>query len=443
MRAVILDTGVANLSSLAFAVKRLGVEPIITREAAEIRAADRIFLPGVGTARAAMAAIEERGLADLIREATQPVLGICLGEQILGRRSEETGGVDLLGLIDADVRALRADGLPLPHMGWNRVYPASCETPLQGHRGRRLVLLRAQLRNAHGRLHGRPLHVRRGVHGSCGTRKLHGRAVPSGTLRPRRRTPDCKLPGNRSMIIPAIDLIDGRVVRLHQGDYGAERSYGDDPLERLQAYEAAGAKLLHIVDLTGAKDPAKRQIPLLRHLLSNLSVPVQTGGGVRSKEDVRALLDAGAARVVVGSTAVRRTEEVLRWMKTFGAERIVLALDVRIDAAGRRNIAVSGWQEDSGVVIEDLIRVFEPAGLRHVLTTDISRDGTLSGSNAALYADLSKAFPAIGFQASGGIGGLDDIRAVSTTGASGVIVGRALLEGRFTVEEAIECWPNA
>ena len=225
------------------------------------------------------------------------------------------------------------------------------------------------------------------------------------------------------MIIPAIDLIDGRVVRLHQGDYGAERSYGDDPLERLQAYEAAGAKLLHIVDLTGAKDPAKRQIPLLRHLLSNLSVPVQTGGGVRSEEDVRALLDAGAPRVVVGSTAVR--------------------LDVRIDAAGRRNIAVSGWQEDSGVVIEDLIRVFEPAGLRHVLTTDISRDGTLSGSNAALYADLSKAFPAIGFQASGGIGGLDDIRAVSTTGASGVIVGRALLEGRFTVEEAIECWPNA
>lgn len=245
------------------------------------------------------------------------------------------------------------------------------------------------------------------------------------------------------MIIPAIDLIDGRVVRLHQGDYGAERSYGDDPLDRLQAYEAAGAKLLHIVDLTGAKDPAKRQIPLLRHLLLKLSVPVQTGGGVRSEEDVRALLDAGATRVVVGSTAVRCTEEVLRWMKTFGAERIVLALDVRIDAAGRRNIAVSGWQEDSGVVIEDLIRVFEPAGLRHVLTTDISRDGTLSGSNAALYADLSKAFPAIGFQASGGIGGLDDIRAVSTTGASGVIVGRALLEGRFTVEEAIECWPNA
>ena len=123
MKAVILDTGCANLASLAFAVKRLGVEPLITREAADIRSADRIFLPGVGTAKAAMTALTERGLPELIREAHQPLLGICLGEQLLGRRSEETGGVDLLGLIDADVRQLNAPGLPLPPMGWNRVFP--------------------------------------------------------------------------------------------------------------------------------------------------------------------------------------------------------------------------------------------------------------------------------------------------------------------------------
>ena len=123
MKAVILDTGCANLASLAFAVKRLGVEPLITREAADIRSADRIFLPGVGTAKAAMTALTERGLPELIREAHQPLLGICLGEQLLGRRSEETGGVDLLGLIDADVRQLNAPGLPLPHMRWNRVFP--------------------------------------------------------------------------------------------------------------------------------------------------------------------------------------------------------------------------------------------------------------------------------------------------------------------------------
>lgn len=244
------------------------------------------------------------------------------------------------------------------------------------------------------------------------------------------------------MIIPAIDLLEGRVVRLHQGDYSASRDYGDEALLRLQSYEKAGAKLLHIVDLTGAKDPARRQIPLLKKCLAGLHVPVQTGGGVRTEADVRALLDAGASRVVVGSTAVSDPEAVKGWMKTYGPEAIVLALDVRIDEAGRRQVAVSGWQENSGVLMDDLIRAFEPVGLRYVLTTDISKDGTLAGPNTALYAKLAQTFPTIDFQASGGIGSLDDIRAVSHTGAAGVIVGRALLEGKFTLEEAIECWPN-
>ena len=217
------------------------------------------------------------------------------------------------------------------------------------------------------------------------------------------------------MIIPAIDLIDGCVVRLHQGDYGARRDYGEDPLARLQRYQASGAQLLHIVDLTGAKDPKARQIPLLRELLSSLSIPVQTGGGIRSADDVRSLLDAGAARVVVGSAAVKRTDEVAGWMKTFGADKLVLALDVRINKAGNAEVAVSGWQENSGVLMDDLIRAFEPAGLRYVLTTDISKDGTLAGPNTALYAKLAQTFPNIDFQASGGIGSLDDIRAVSHT----------------------------
>ena len=244
------------------------------------------------------------------------------------------------------------------------------------------------------------------------------------------------------MIIPAIDLIDGCVVRLHQGNYGARRDYGEDPLVRLQRYQASGAQLLHIVDLTGAKDPKARQIPLLRELLGSLSIPVQTGGGIRSADDVHSLLDAGAARVVVGSAAVKRTDEVAGWMKIFGADKLVLALDVRINKAGNAEVAVSGWQENSGVLMDDLIRAFEPSGLRYVLTTDISKDGTLAGPNTALYAKLAQTFPNIDFQASGGIGSLDDIRAVSHTGAAGVIVGRALLEGKFTLEEAIECWPN-
>ncbi|TBL37901.1 1-(5-phosphoribosyl)-5-[(5-phosphoribosylamino)methylideneamino]imidazole-4-carboxamide isomerase [Hafnia alvei] len=245
------------------------------------------------------------------------------------------------------------------------------------------------------------------------------------------------------MIIPALDLIDGKVVRLHQGDYGQQRDYGNDPLPRLQDYQQQGGEVLHLVDLTGAKDPAARQIPLLRKLLAGVSVPVQVGGGIRSEEDVAALLEAGAARVVIGSTAVRQPDVVKQWFTRFGADALVLALDVRIAADGSKNIAVSGWQEDSGVTLEQIVDQFLPYGLKHVLCTDISRDGTLSGSNVALYQEVCARYPQVAFQSSGGIGSLEDIAALHGSGVKGVIVGRALLEGKFTVKEAIACWQNA
>ncbi len=174
------------------------------------------------------------------------------------------------------------------------------------------------------------------------------------------------------MIIPALDLIDGTVVRLHQGDYGQQRDYGNDPLPRLQSY-AAQAEVLHLVDLTGAKDPEKRQIPLLKTLVAGVNVPVQVGGGVRTEEDVAALFAAGVARVVVGSTAVKSPEVVKGWFTRFGPQHLVLALDVRIDAQGNKQVAVSGWQENSGVTLEELVESYQSVGLQHVLCTDISR----------------------------------------------------------------------
>ncbi|MDN6549910.1 MAG: 1-(5-phosphoribosyl)-5-[(5-phosphoribosylamino)methylideneamino]imidazole-4-carboxamide isomerase [Enterobacterales bacterium] len=245
------------------------------------------------------------------------------------------------------------------------------------------------------------------------------------------------------MIIPALDLIDGKVVRLHQGDYGKQRDYGNDPLPRLQDYQQQGGEVLHLVDLTGAKDPAARQIPLLRKLLAGVSVPVQVGGGIRSEDDVAALIEAGASRVVIGSTAVRQPDVVKQWFTRFGADALVLALDVRIAADGSKNIAVSGWQEDSGVTLEQIVDAFLPYGLKHVLCTDISRDGTLSGPNVALYQEVCARYPQVAFQSSGGIGSLEDIAALRGSGVKGVIVGRALLEGKFTVKEAIACWQNA
>ncbi|MFP1904861.1 1-(5-phosphoribosyl)-5-[(5-phosphoribosylamino)methylideneamino]imidazole-4-carboxamide isomerase [Lonsdalea quercina] len=244
------------------------------------------------------------------------------------------------------------------------------------------------------------------------------------------------------MIIPALDLIDGQVVRLHQGDYGQQRQYGSDPLPRLQDYQQQGAQVLHLVDLTGAKDPAARQIPLLKTLLAGVSVPVQVGGGIRTEQDVEALLEAGARRVVIGSTAVKEPEWVQSWFTRYGAEALVLALDVRIDADGVKNVAISGWQENSGITLEQTVERFLPFGLRHVLCTDISRDGTLQGSNVDLYREISQQYPQVAFQASGGIGSLADIDQLRGSGVQGVIVGRALLEGKFNVAEAIACWQN-
>ena len=245
------------------------------------------------------------------------------------------------------------------------------------------------------------------------------------------------------MIIPAIDLINGKVVRLYQGDYGQKTEYTASAQERFDLYVAAGATQLHLVDLDGAKDASKRQLTVIRELLKNTKAPVQIGGGVRTEQDVKDLLDAGANRVVVGSTAVKDPQMVMGWMEKYGAEQIVLALDVNIDANGQRKIAVAGWQQDSGVTIEALIERFLPAGLKHVLCTDISRDGTLQGSNVALYQSLAAQYPQISFQASGGIGGIADIEALKGSGVGGVILGRSLLEGKFTAEEAIACWQDA
>jgi phosphoribosylformimino-5-aminoimidazole carboxamide ribotide isomerase len=244
------------------------------------------------------------------------------------------------------------------------------------------------------------------------------------------------------MIIPALDLIDGSVVRLHQGDYGQQRDYGSDPLPRLQDYQRQGAEVLHLVDLTGAKDPAARQIPLLKKLLAGVTVPVQVGGGIRTEQDVKSLLSAGATRVVVGSTAVKDPETVQGWFSRFGADALVLALDVRIDENGTKNVAISGWQENSNATLEQVVEQYLPFGLKHVLCTDISRDGTLAGSNVELYREVTARFPQVAFQASGGIGNLDDIAQLRDSGVTGVIVGRALLEGKFSVTEAISCWQN-
>lgn len=245
------------------------------------------------------------------------------------------------------------------------------------------------------------------------------------------------------MIIPAIDLIQGKTVRLYQGSYDKTTEYQQTPLQLRDLYAKAGAGILHLVDLTGAKNAADRQLELLTSLMKNAPLPVQVGGGVRTAADVEQLLSAGASRVVVGSVAIREPETVQNWLRSYGGDKIVLALDVAINGKGDKTLPSHGWIEESTITLEQVLDGFIAAGAKHVLCTDISKDGTLQGPNVALYAELTQKYPQIQWQASGGVGSLADINALKPTGVAGVILGRALLEGKFTVEEAIQCWQDA
>ena len=245
------------------------------------------------------------------------------------------------------------------------------------------------------------------------------------------------------MIIPAIDLIEGSVVRLYQGDYEQKTQYQMDPVEVVEHYADQGAQWLHIVDLTGAKDTSKRQLDLIGKMVATKRMRFQAGGGIRSERDLAQLLEIGVERVVVGSLAVKQPQLVKSWVTKYGSDAIVLALDVNIDEQGNKIIATHGWQEDSGVSLEALLNDFLAVGAKHVLCTDISRDGTLQGANHQLYGQMTEQFPTVDWQASGGIGALHDIAVLKPTQVGGVILGRALLEGKFTLEEAIRCWQDA
>ncbi len=239
------------------------------------------------------------------------------------------------------------------------------------------------------------------------------------------------------LIYPAIDIRGGRCVRLAQGDFDAETRYGD-PVDQACAFAEAGAAWIHVVDLDGARDGAARQRDIIGAIVKGARVNIQCGGGVRSAEDVDALLDLDVARVVVGSAAVKRPDDVLSWIDRAGPGRICAAFDVK--AAGDDYIvAAEGWTQSSGISLADAIARFPDGALQHALVTDVSRDGVLSGPNVALYADLAARFPQLAVQASGGVASLGDLAALRAVGAAGAVIGRALYEKRFTLEDALAC----
>ena len=239
-------------------------------------------------------------------------------------------------------------------------------------------------------------------------------------------------------IIPAIDLLDGGCVRLKHGDFKQCKSYQVDPLELAGQYAGEGARWLHVVDLAASRDGAGADIKPLLHLLRKSPQCVQTGGGVRGESDLRLRLDHGADRVVLGSICVTQPERFAGWLSEFGPDRVVAALDVRIDDSGVPWPRTHGWTRGSARSLWQLLDFLNDNGLRHLLCTDIGRDGAMTGPNLELYREIVGRYPDLSVQGSGGVSSLADLERLSQTGVDAAITGKALLEGCFTVADAME-----
>ncbi|MCI5048499.1 MAG: 1-(5-phosphoribosyl)-5-[(5-phosphoribosylamino)methylideneamino]imidazole-4-carboxamide isomerase [Aquisalinus sp.] len=238
------------------------------------------------------------------------------------------------------------------------------------------------------------------------------------------------------LIYPAIDLIDGKCVRLAQGAFDAVTQYNDDPLRQLKSFVQDGAEQVHIVDLDGARAGKPVQHDLIGKLTTAAGIAVQAAGGVRTREHVQALLDNGVSRVVIGSLAILEPDQVTGWLADYGPESFTISLDIKVEG-GEPIIATHGWEKSSGKLLWDILSYHAEAGMKHVLVTDVSRDGMLTGPNLPLMQEIISRFPNIALQASGGVGTIGDIRQLKQAGAAAAIVGKALYEGKFTLAEAV------
>ena len=231
-------------------------------------------------------------------------------------------------------------------------------------------------------------------------------------------------------IIPAIDIIDGKCVRLTQGDYAQKKIYNEHPLEVAKEFEAAGIKRLHLVDLDGAKAGKVQNWKVLETIAANTSLTIDFGGGVKQESDLKTIFDSGATLATIGSLAVKDAVKFTEWIKIYGADKFFLGADVN-----NKKIAVSGWLETTELSVFDFIQLYVGRGIQQIFCTDISKDGKLEGPSVELYKEITERFPDLYFVASGGVSSLEDLHALKAIGCKGVIIGKAIYEGKILLEE--------
>lgn len=231
-------------------------------------------------------------------------------------------------------------------------------------------------------------------------------------------------------IIPAIDIIDGKCVRLTQGDYSQKKIYNEHPLEIAKQFEDAGLRRLHLVDLDGAKQKAVKNWKVLETIASKTKLVIDFGGGIATEDDVKIVFDSGAALATVGSIAVKNEFEFVKWLLIFGADKFLLGADVK-----DKMIAIHGWLETTDKSIFDFIENYINKGVQQIFCTDVSKDGKLEGPSADLYKEIITRFPALYFIASGGVASIKDLELLKQTGCKAVIIGKAIYENRISLDE--------
>jgi len=230
-------------------------------------------------------------------------------------------------------------------------------------------------------------------------------------------------------IIPAIDIIDGKCVRLTQGDYAQKTVYNDNPLEVAKQFESAGLQRLHLVDLDGAKAGGVKNWRVLETIAANTKLVIDFGGGIKKEDDVQVVFNSGASFATVGSIAVKNESLFVEWLEKFGAEKFLLGADVK-----EEKIAVGGWLETTDIVIYDFIQKYIDHGVKQIFCTDVSKDGKLEGPSVELYKTIISKFPGLYFIASGGVSSMEDLEELRAIGCSAAIVGKAIYEGRIDIK---------
>ncbi|MEK9176719.1 MAG: 1-(5-phosphoribosyl)-5-[(5-phosphoribosylamino)methylideneamino]imidazole-4-carboxamide isomerase, partial [Patescibacteria group bacterium] len=441
MKIAIIDYNAANTASIANALERFGFEYVVTRDPKVILSADKVVFPGQGRAGSAMKNLREAGLDEVMRKITKPFLGICLGMQLLFESSEEDG-TKCLGIIEGNSKKFREANTKIPQIGWNTVSQTSFSPLFESVPG----TFYAYFVNSY--------YVETGKLVVLGNTRYGGTVFPSlvrkdnfyGIQFHPEKSGDaglqllknfCELgtpKRQETLVIPAIDLMDGTCVRLRQGDYDDRKVYSNNPASVARSFVKDGAKYIHVVDLDGARQGKPANTVSVMSIAKEVDVPVQVGGGIRTFEQAKGYLDAGIERIIVGTSAIKNPAMVKKLIAEYGPGRIVVSVDAKGGFA-----ATEGWQNISSEPVDPFLTKLADLGVTTIIYTDTEKDGTLKGPDYARVAGvLQKPLRVI---VAGGIGSVDHIQKLNGMGAYGVIVGKALYEKTVDLKEALRAVP--